>query len=75
MLLYDLNFFLQATIVEALGHEARDKHKFDIALKYAKGKLTDFRSEERRKVRYDDIVINLAIMYCLMAGTGARSLC
>lgn len=48
--------FLQAAIVKALGQEAREKHKFDIARKYAKGKLTDFRSEERRKVRYDKIV-------------------
>ena len=28
---------LQAAIVKVLGHGARDKDKFDIALKYAKG--------------------------------------
>ena len=42
--------FLQVAIVKVLGREARDKHKFDIALKYCKSKLTDFRTEERRKV-------------------------
>ena len=45
--------FLQAAIIKTLGHDARDKHKFDAALKYTKDKLTDFRSEERRKVRHD----------------------
>ena len=36
--------------MNVLGCDARDKHKFDIALKYCKAKLTDFRTEERRKV-------------------------
>ena len=36
--------------MKVLGREARDKHKFDIALKYCKSTLTDFRTEERRKV-------------------------
>ena len=38
---------MQVAIVKVLG---RDKHKFDIALKYCKSKLTDFRTEECRKV-------------------------
>ena len=53
---------LQAAVVKALGHDARDKHKFDIALKYAKGKLTDFRSEERRKVRHRKMYNIVVIM-------------
>ena len=41
---------LQAAIVKTLGRDSRDKHKFDTALKYCKSKLTEFRTEERRKV-------------------------
>lgn len=52
---------LQAAVVKTLGRDAREKHKFDTALKYAKDKLTDFRSEERRKVRHDKMHIILYI--------------
>ena len=31
--------------------EAREKHKFGVAYTYCKNKLTDYRTEERRKVR------------------------
>ena len=41
---------IQAVVVKILGRDARDKHKFDTALKYCKAKLTEFRTEERRKV-------------------------
>ena len=40
----------QAVIVKVLGRDAREKYKFDTALKYCRGKLTEFRTEERRKV-------------------------
>lgn len=33
-----------------LGRESRDKNRFDALFAYAKNKLTDFRTEERRKV-------------------------
>ena len=53
---------LQVAVVKTLGHDAHDKQKFDIALKYAKGKLTEFRSEERRKVRNRKMHSIVAIM-------------
>lgn len=34
-----------------LGRDTREKHKFDVAFTYAKNKLTEFRTEERRKVQ------------------------
>ena len=45
-----MHMHMQAVVVKVLGNDARDKHKFDIALKYARNKLTEFRTEERRKV-------------------------
>lgn len=50
LIMVQINYF-QAAVVTALGRDARDKYKFDTAFKYARAKLTDFRTEERRKVR------------------------
>ena len=43
----------QAAINQVLGRDARDKYKFDIAFTYARNKLTELRTEERRKVHED----------------------
>ena len=40
----------QDAVVRVMGRESRDKRKFDLAFTYCKNKLTDFRTEERRKV-------------------------
>ena len=36
--------------MNVLGRDAREKHKFDVAFTFAKNKLTELRTEERRKV-------------------------
>lgn len=37
-------------MVRVLGRDARERYKHDIAYRYARNKLTEFRTEERRKV-------------------------
>ena len=48
------NYFIKYTqdaVVRVMGRESRDKRKFDLAFTYCKNKLTDFRTEECRKVK------------------------
>lgn len=43
---------LQAAVLRVLGRDIRVKYKFDAVCGFAKNKLTEFRTEERRKVGF-----------------------
>ena len=46
--------FAQASVIRVIGRvDAREKYKLELALKYCRAKLTELRSEERRKVQYN----------------------
>ena len=42
--------------------DAKEKYKLELALKYCKAKMTEFRSEERRKVQYEkQLLVNASL--------------
>ena len=56
-----------------MGRDAKDKYKYDVAFTYAKNKLTEFRTEERRKVKYCELaLVKLIDTFC--AGNWFKSL-
>ena len=65
--LYDyktFNFcFAQASVMRVIGRvDAREKYKLELALKYCRAKMTEFRSEERRKVQYKkQLLVNASL--------------
>lgn len=57
--------------MRVLKEDSRNKHKFEIAKAYCSQKLTDFRCEERRRVRHNIhaymhnvIIIIIMIVIC-----------
>ena len=45
-------YIIEDAISGVLGPDVRDRYKFDALHTFAKNKLTDYRTEERRKVRF-----------------------
>ncbi len=43
--------FVYNVVAKVLGRDTRDRQRFDALHSFAKNKLTDYRTEERRKVR------------------------
>lgn len=52
----------QGALVRILGSEVRDRTKFDAVYTYAKNKLTEYCTEERRKVR--KVVYDYYCLHC-----------
>ncbi len=63
---------MQEAVKCVLGRESRDKNRFDALFAYAKNKLTDFRTEERRKVAKGIIskVVQNCILFVQVVGLG-----
>ena len=51
-----------------MGRDAKDKYKYDVAFTYAKNKLTEFRTEERRKVKYCELALVKLIHFVQVIG-------